>query len=119
MRSVKEWIGKTDDAQIPPRVRVRVFDRHGGICYLSGRKIRAGDSWQCDHIVALVNGGEHRESNLAPVMVEPHKRKTRDDLAEKALVYRKKKKNLGIKPKKRTIPGRRFNGEPRPSRWRD
>lgn len=48
-RSVPEWVGKTDDTKVPPRVRLRCFEREGGICHLSGIKIRAGDSWELDH----------------------------------------------------------------------
>lgn len=106
MRSTAEWIGKTDDAAIPPRVRVRVFDRHGGRCHLTGRRIRAGEAWDCDHVVALANGGEHRESNLAPALRAPHRLKTAIDVAEKANVYRKRAKHLGIRKPSR-FPGSR------------
>ncbi|MBN8968954.1 MAG: HNH endonuclease [Rhizobiales bacterium] len=101
-RSVDEWIGKTDEAKIPPRVRLRVFERHNGVCHISGRRIRAGEPWECDHIVALVNGGEHRESNLAPALVDKHREKTKGDVAEKSRVRRKKSKMLGIKPASRS-----------------
>jgi 5-methylcytosine-specific restriction protein A len=118
MRSLPEWVGKTDDDQIPDRVRLRVFERYRGVCHLSGRKILPGESWDCDHIVALANGGEHRERNLAPALKDKHRGKTADDMAEKALVYRKRKKHLGIKSKKRSIAGRKFDGTPIPSRLR-
>lgn len=109
-RKTDEWIGKNDDAAIPPRVRVRVFDRHNGRCHLTGRRIRSGEAWDCDHVVALVNGGEHRESNLAPALRDAHRAKTAEDVAEKATVYRKRAKHLGIK-KPRTIRAwRRFDG---------
>jgi 5-methylcytosine-specific restriction protein A len=117
-RSVPEWIGKTDDSTIPPRVRLRVFERHGGICHLAGRKIMPGEPWDCDHVIALVNGGEHRESNLAPALRDKHREKTAEDVAEKATVGRKRMKSLGIKAKGRPMPGsrasgikRKFNGE--------
>jgi len=96
-RSVPEWIGKTDDEKIPPRVRLRVFEKYNGHCYLSGRKIEAGDEWDAEHIIALCNGGEHRESNLAPALRAPHKIKTRMDRAVKAKNDRVRKKYLGIK----------------------
>ena len=96
-RSTEEWIGKTDDAKIPPRVRLRVFERHGGICHISGRRIQAGEAWECDHFIALINGGEHRESNLRPALVAPHREKTKLDVAEKARTARKRQKYLGIK----------------------
>jgi 5-methylcytosine-specific restriction protein A len=65
-RSVPEWIGKTDDTPPPPRVRLRVFEAHNGKCHLTGRKIGPADQWDVDHVLALANGGENRESNLAP-----------------------------------------------------
>lgn len=96
-RSVEEWMGKTDDDAIPPRVRLRVFARHNGICHLSGRRIAAGDAWDLDHVVALANGGEHRESNLAPALRDKHRKKTAQDVAEKAKVAKVRKRHLGIR----------------------
>lgn len=96
-RKVEEWIGKTDDAAIPPRVRLRIFERMGGICHLSGRKINAGEAWDLDHIVALINGGAHRESNLAPALRSEHRKKTAQDLKQKSKDYRVRAKHNGIK----------------------
>lgn len=93
-RAVDEWIGKTPDTPAPPRVKLRVFERHGGKCYLSGRKIGPADRWDLEHIIALCNGGENRESNFAPALRDKHKEKTAEDVAEKALVYRKRAKHL-------------------------
>lgn len=118
-RKVPEWIGKTDDSEIPVRVRLRVFERCGGMCHLSQREIRPGESWQLDHVVAIINGGEHRESNLVPVLTGPHKEKTKIDVAEKSQMYYKRVKAIGIKRRRRTIPGRKFNGQPIPPKWRD
>ena len=95
MRDVEEWIGAHDDEKVPNRVRLRVWDRCGGVC--SGpckRKIRG--NWELDHIVALVNGGEHRESNFQILCVECHVEKTGDDVAEKSKVYRLRAKHLGL-----------------------
>lgn len=97
-RSVPEWIGATPDTPIPPRVRLRVFEAHGGVCYLSKRKIRAGEKWDADHVIAIINGGENRESNLAPALKDKHKAKTAADVKEKSDVARKRQKHLGIKP---------------------
>lgn len=96
-RAVKEWKGKTPDSKIPPRVKLRVWEAHKGVCHISGRKIAAGEPWECDHVVALINGGEHREANLAPALRDKHKEKTAADVKEKATVARKAKANLGIK----------------------
>lgn len=106
-RAVKEWIGRTDDSRVPPRVRLRIFDLHEGRCHISGRKIRQGEAWELEHIVALCNGGEHRESNMAPALAKPHKAKTASDIAEKAVTARKRKHLLGVKRPKRIMPGSR------------
>jgi 5-methylcytosine-specific restriction protein A len=111
VRSTLEWIGKTDDAKVPDYVRLRIFTRANGICHISKRKITPADDWDLDHILALCNGGEHRESNMAPALVKPHKVKTAEDVKQRAKNDRVLKKHLGIK-KPRTIRSwRKFNGE--------
>lgn len=115
-RSVPEWIGATPDTPVPPRVKLRVFEAHGGICHLSGRKIRAGDAWDCDHVKALTNGGENRESNLAPALRDFHRAKTAEDVAEKSKVERIRKKHLGIYPKSpRPLKSRGFERRREPA----
>lgn len=111
-RSVPEWIGKTPDTPIPARVKLRVFERFGGVCQETGRKITPGDAWDCDHTLALANGGENRESNLRPVLHTAHVEKTREDVAMKAKDDRVRKKHLGIKAKTAAIPGSKA------SRWK-
>ena len=109
MRAVKEWIGTSPDSKVPDRVRIRVFDRYDGTCYLSGRKIFPGMLWEIEHIIALINGGENRESNLAPVLVDSHKEKTKKDQAIKSKNYKVRKKHLGIKSGRR-MPGSKGSG---------
>src|SRR5262245_25554191 len=96
MRAIDEWIGKTPDSRVPPRVRRRVFDAYGGRCYLTGRAILPGDIWELEHIKSLRNGGENRESNLAPALVEPHKLKTKRERHDGAKADRVRKKHLGL-----------------------
>lgn len=108
MRATEEWIGKTDDAAIPLRVRVRVFERYEGRCYLSGRKIKPGEKWEVEHVIALCNGGEHREKNLAPALAAPHAEKTKADVALKSKIARTRAKHLGQWPKGPKIPSRGF-----------
>lgn len=98
-RSVPLWVGSTPDAKVPPRVRLRIFEREAGKCWLSGRKIMAGEAWQLDHKVALINGGAHSEDNLAPALVGPHKAKTAEDVALKSKVARVRAKHLGVYPR--------------------
>lgn len=106
MRSTGEWIGKDDDARPPAYVRLRVFNAYSGICYLSGTIIRPGDDWDLEHILAMCNGGENREGNLAPALKPPHKIKTKNDLRIKAKNDRVRKKHIGIR-KPSTFQGSR------------
>lgn len=107
-REVPEWIGKTDNTPVPPRVRTRVFLAHRGICHLSGREIRAGEAWDLDHVIALINDGENRESNLAPALRDKHREKTAQDVAEKSKVERMRQKHLGIWKSARPMQSRPF-----------
>lgn len=111
-RQVEMWVGKTDDTPVPPRVRLRIFERHGGVCYLSGRKITAGDKWELEHIIALCNGGSHSEVNMAPSLVEPHKVKTAADVKQKAKNDRVRKRHIGVKKPRSIRAWRRFDGSP-------
>ena len=101
-RETPEWIGKTPDTPIPPRVKLRVFEAYGGKCYITGKKLSAGEV-DFDHIKALCNGGENRESNIAPIWRPAHKEKTAQDVAMKSKDRRVKAKFLGIKPKSGAI----------------
>jgi 5-methylcytosine-specific restriction enzyme A len=104
-RSLDEWIGKDDDSPIPPRVRLRVFLKFDGVCQECGGKI-THKRWICDHRIAIINGGENREGNLGPIHESCDKTKTRADVKEKSIVYRKKAKNIGLKlTKGRPFPG--------------
>lgn len=97
-RLTKEWIGKSDSTPVPPHVRLRVFQCDNGICKCGcNTVIRPGMKWETDHTVALVNGGENRESNLRTLLATHHREKTRADVREKSAVYRKRAKSLGIK----------------------
>lgn len=101
MRSVPEWIGKTDDTPPPSRVKDRIRARQGNICALSGLPLGSDDVVQYDHIVPLWLGGRNSESNLQAVTSESHKRKTAAEAKVRAKCNRTRKKHLGIttKPK--------------------
>ncbi len=96
-RSLPEWIGRTPDSIPPPRVKLRVFQKFNGRCQCGcGRRIRSGEAWQCDHTVALVNGGQNREANLQPLLTLHHGSKTTNDLAEKSKTYAMARKHVGL-----------------------
>lgn len=113
-RSVPEWIGANDDTPIPPRVKERIVLRQDYICGCGcGMELgRCGEAIEFDHTQALANGGENRESNLRALRRPCHQIKTRADVDEKSRVSRKRKANLGFKPKKRKIPYRKFDNTP-------
>lgn len=94
-RSTKEWIGKTDDHRAPKSVRDRLKLAYPN-CNICGRKIEAGEKMALDHVVAIINGGENRESNLRPVHQKCHAIKTAGDVAEKSKVAAIRQKHHGI-----------------------
>ena len=110
MRSVTEWHGDTDDTPIPSRVKVRIFEQYKGQCCICGLSIRGRLLPAYDHRISLINGGENRESNIQLLCTECHKVKTRSDVREKSMVYRKKAKHLGIYKSKHKIPGSKGSG---------
>lgn len=107
-RTVSEWIGKTDDHRAPGSVRDRIITRDNR-CHLCGLPVE-GKKWDLDHVKALINGGENRESNLRPSHIKCHKEKTALDVAEKAKVAAIRKKHLGI-----TRPAQSIKSAPFPT----
>jgi 5-methylcytosine-specific restriction protein A len=113
VRTVDEWVATHDDAAIPTRVRLRIWEREGGRCYLSGKKIMPGDAYDFEHVIALCNGGEHRERNIKLALRDKHKAKTADDLAEKSKTDRMRAKHLGLwETKGPKIQSRGFSRRP-------
>lgn len=111
-REVPEWIGATDDTPIPPRVKVRVFERCNGHCCECRVRIVGSISPEFDHVTAIANGGRNAESNIQLLCKPCHAAKTKGDVAEKSFLYRKRLRAIGIK-KPRTIRAwRKFDGTP-------
>ena len=115
-RAVSEWIGRTDDSKPPPKVRLRIFDREGGICHECKRKIEAGERWEADHRPALINGGENRESKIFPVHDKCHKKRTAQDVAEKSKVAKIRQKHAGIRKATQKIQSRGFAKTEKPNK---
>lgn len=108
MRTVPEWIAKTDDAAIPARVKLRVYHKAKGQCAICTIVSLSG---QYDHIIPLILGGGHRETNLQWLCVPCHKGKTKLDVKLKAKVARVRSKHIGIKKPRTMTRWRKFNGE--------
>lgn len=105
MRTVDEWIGKSDDAMPPPRVKDRIRARQGNVCALTGIELRPGVKVEYDHIVPLWLGGANAERNLQAVSSDAHKRKTAAEAKVRAKCNRTRKAHLGIKSKKKSSWG--------------
>lgn len=115
-RSVQEWIGATPDSAPPDWVRDRVFVRAKGRCHITNRKIRPGEPWQLEHKKPLSMGGENRESNLAPVLTEPHRKKSAREADMRAKADRIRRRHNGTWPKpvgNHRIPSRPFQSSRR------
>ncbi len=106
-RTGREWSNKNHDAKIPDRVRDRVIKRSKGKCAQCGRTFGLKLSPEMDHVVALINGGMHREENLRAVCVTCHKTKTKQDRKEQTETGRGLRKAYGlVKPPQRPVPKR-------------
>lgn len=110
MRSVPEWIGRSDDAKIPPRVIERVAGKAAGRCVKCTREIGPALPGECDHIIPLILGGEHRESNFQWLCKPCHAEKSRLDVKLKAKVARIRKRDCGVRKPRAITRWRRFNG---------
>lgn len=80
-----------------------------------------GHGVQFDHYPApAMDRGSDTLDNCAAVCPSCHKFKTRTyDTPMQAKGKRVRDRHLGIKSRRKTIAGRRFNGEPIPAVWRD
>ncbi|MCV9909960.1 HNH endonuclease [Brucella sp. HL-2] len=97
MRTVPEWIGKTDNSMPTDNVKDRIRDRQGDKCALTGHRFKPGDKVEYDHVVPLWLGGENRESNLQAVLDTDHKRKTQAEATVRAKITNIRKKHRGIR----------------------
>jgi 5-methylcytosine-specific restriction endonuclease McrA len=103
-RSVKDWVGKTDDTQAPPRVRLRVFERCEGRCHRCGRKIRPGGKWTLEHLTAIILGGRNSEDNLGCTCEWCLPIKNAEDQSAKSKLAKITKRHIGVKENKRGFP---------------
>lgn len=95
-RSIKkEWSEANHDKPIPPRIKIRVKTRANNTCQNCGVRAERGNA---DHIVALINGGEHSEANLQWLCLNCHRAKTKTDVALKSRAAKRQVALAGIKP---------------------
>jgi 5-methylcytosine-specific restriction enzyme A len=62
-----------------PHRRAKIFADREGRCHKCKRTLGPSDDWDCDHVLALENGGTDDDNNLAPCCSWCHVEKTADD----------------------------------------
>lgn len=108
-RTVKEWVGRTDDAMPSSEASLRIWHRAKGRCQHCERKILAGEPKHRDHIKPLADGGKNVESNFQILCEACHRLKTGAENSERAKVKAKAKSILGL----RTTPVQKIQSGPR------
>lgn len=98
-RKRPEWIGKTPDTAAPSWVKDRILRVQDDRCAECRNDFCAQLRPEFDHIIALINLGENRESNLRALCGPCHGKKTAADVALKAKVARVRGNHLGLKPR--------------------
>lgn len=99
-RAVPAWIGANDNSPVPPRVKVRVWEREAGRCHRCQRKIPVGDAWIIEHRIAIINSGANAEPNLCLTCSWCKPLKDAEDVALKAKTYAVKSKHILPKERK-------------------
>lgn len=100
------------------RVRLDAWTRCNGRCEICGARLHPGRH-RYDHRTPDTFGGEPTLSNCQVICDSCDNEKTYvNDIPAIAKNNRVRNKHLGIKRRKRTISGRRFDGTPIPSKWK-
>lgn len=97
-----------------PQQREAICVAHGWKCGLCPSRIDpVREKWALDHIIPLAAGGTDDDSNLHPVHVKCHTKKTANDVNRIAKINRVRARHLGTKTKSaRGFRGwRKFSGE--------
>jgi 5-methylcytosine-specific restriction protein A len=91
---LKEWVGKSAEAMPGQTVLLRLYAKQNGICACGcGQVMNLNrDKVDCDHIVALIDGGENRENNLQLLLHACHKAKTSAEASARSEERRHKSK---------------------------
>ncbi|UOF79255.1 hnhc [Caudoviricetes sp.] len=93
-------VSTTKREKLSPTKRLKLFERHKGLCGICGKEIRSGEKWISEHLRPLSLGGTNDASNLAPAHLACAEAKTlgpNGDLATAAKAKRAKMAALGIK----------------------
>lgn len=101
--------------EFPKRVRLAAWGRERGRCQECHAKILGGAEYH--HGKEDTFGGEPILENCVVLCKKCHRRITGERAVVIAKSNRVRNKFRGIKKKRRTMPGRRFDGTPIPPRW--
>jgi 5-methylcytosine-specific restriction endonuclease McrA len=96
-RALDEWVGKTPDEAIPPRVKERIARKAEDRCLHCTLEIKGKLRAEIDHAIPLIMGGPNRESNLQLLCHVCHAAKTGRDVEIKSRVAAGRLKKLGIR----------------------
>ena len=112
-RTVPEWVGRTDDSMPGKNVRDRISLRTGDACAECRKPFGPANRPHCDHIVALADEGENRESNLQMLCKQCHGAKTSAEATARAKTRAIRSKHLGLDksitaPQPGSLPGKRI-----------
>lgn len=95
---------------ITKAMRVRIFDRAGGVCHLCKLPINAtrGEKWHVEHIKPLWEGGSDDETNMAPSHIDCHATKTGEEATPRAKGTRQRARHIGATTPQGRIANRGF-----------
>ena len=113
-RSVKEWVGRTDDSQLSNQAYKRLWRAQKGKCPKCGRFLRPPNIQQ-EHLKPIWAGGENRERNIELWCRVPCSfNKNGVEAGARAKADRQLDRHLGLTTKKqrmvRPLPGTKRSG---------
>lgn len=99
-------VATTPRRTMPPARRLKIWERHKGVCILCKEKIDGvREPWTIEHIRALGLGGEDTDDNCGPAHEGCRRKKDKGDVAAIARAKRRKAKHLGIRQSRNPMPG--------------
>lgn len=105
--------------EFPKSVKLAAWHLAGGRCQAEGCGAKlTGRNVEYHHDKEDTFGGEPTLENCVVLCKSCHSVRTGQQAKKIAKSNRIRNDFLGIRKKKRTIPGRRFDGTPIPSRWK-
>jgi len=107
VRSVDEWVGRTDDSRVPASVKRRLIRSQLGVCACCCLEFTDKRKPEVHHVESLESGGPNRESNLELWCSLCHGTETKRQTKVRAKVNRILDRRYGFKTPKKPwgIPG--------------